>query len=282
MVTSKSLKNKSSIFGTLNPGASILGADSSNRGNILTFDNGLQSRQAFVVDLRPFCLNYDQWNDENIKLRLVVDKKIYYVDPEDVTEIKIPSLKKDFRAKAVPNSVWRFTQDWVVSGYHKDGSEHLIPKGTTITIKGKKMPRQRYGNIQVISLILEYNETIAKVFPTMDMSFSCLPANEAAQYLELVSEGDAKTYWIIEDNDGKRLAKKRFGNLAAIKSSIRYRIGLTNFDDDLPEWFMDGDIHDDFSYENGLNAVEYDYLTNKKLATKDMLEYRAEHKLRKV
>jgi len=278
MVTSKSLKSKSFMFGTLNPGAVLTCVGWRGEGKVITHNEGIDSRLCFKVDKYPFCMESSEWNDNNILLTLMYQDDEWYVNPKDVTEIKIPAMKKEFRAQAVAGSVWRFTKDWVVDGYHDDSVTHVIPKGTAFKIKDNKMSYHNFDTHEETCLKIHDSDVIGRIFPGQRNVGCVLPAKEVAQYIELVSSGKTKTYWVVENNAGERLLQKRFKGLKNVEASIRVRVGIETNDgnDDIyiPEWLSESDNYmTKLQLDNGLWAVEYDYMSDKELQREDMLEY---------
>lgn len=201
------------------------------------------------------------------------------------TEIKIPSLKKQFTTLAVKGSEWEFERDWVFNGWVDDGTaEHTIPAGTRVKIVDQKM-RLAWYHPKEKCIVAELNSGL-EVFADRryfaglikENAVVHIPAREASQYLKLVTAGKAKTYWKMEDSEGNVFINKRFANLGNLKSSLRVRFALvkdTNDDDDddyLPEW-VTYDDYDRPDTSNGIFAVQYDHATDKEIHREDMKEF---------
>lgn len=214
-----------------------------------------------------------------------------YTRPENVDVIMLKAAPKEFRTKATKGSTWRFTKDWTFAGYDGTLVEHTIPAGTEFTIKNNKTPMVYFGYTPYGSpevglhwnekgLEIEHNEFLAQFFklsPYQNVQY--LPMKEVSAYVELVSEGQRKVYWVIENSNGERIVDKRFKNLGNVKSSLRVRGGLVRIDetgsyDDQPDYWFEGDNEwGDNQFSNGVWAVQYDHGTDKEISREDMLEY---------
>lgn len=123
---------------------------------------------------------------------------------------------------------------------------------------------------------LEVFATSAYISGRGSVNGAFIPAKEASAYLKLVTAGKTKTYWKIEDSEGKAFVDKRFANLGNLKSSLRVRFGLVQEKDTageyIPYWVQyDGYNRPDTS--KGIFAVEYDHATDKELRREDMQEF---------
>lgn len=218
--------------------------------------------------------------------------------PEDVELIKMPSVPKSFRTAATKGSTWRFKEDWTFAGYNNSFTEYTIPAGTEFTIADNKMPMVYFsrGYWQGQNPCIGFDEKairIVKPIPNMSEMFHSeeyLPLREVSAYVELVSEGQRKVYWLIENGDGERMVDKRFKNLGNVKSSLRVRGGLVRQDDDAanynysnqPDYWYEQDNEWDtaaFPTQKGVWAVQYDHGTDEEISREDMLQYMTMAKL---
>ena len=209
----------------------------------------------------------------------------FWVKIEDLELEKLPTVSKEFRAAATAGSKWRFKEDWLVQGYNT--FDCTIPAGTEFEIVNNKMFINMFRGPELKCIELKENPTISKAVGPVRCyqrrnAKAFLPVQEIQPFIEQISEGKVRTYWLIEDNDGVKLNTKRFNNIGNVKASVRVRGNLirpgNTGDEDadfVPEWIdgtygRDDDMYD---HSNGMNAVQYDYATDKELAREDMLEY---------
>ncbi len=198
------------------------------------------------------------------------------------TEVKIPPLKKEFVTLAVKGSEWEFERDWTFSGWVDHGQvEHTIPAGTRVKIIDQKMRLAWYSPQEkcIVAELAPGLEVFAErqyfTRNIMENAVVHLPAREASQYMKLVTAGKTKTYWKMEDSEGKAFVDKRFATLGNLKSSLRVRFALVKEAEDatedeyIPEW-VQYDDYDRPDTSKGVYAVHYDHATNKELAREDM------------
>ncbi len=201
------------------------------------------------------------------------------------TEIKIPSLKKEFVTLAVKGSEWEFERDWTFNGWVDKGEvEHTIPAGTRVKIIDQKMrlawyhPQEKCIVAELAPGLEVFAERQYFTGNIMENAVVHIPAREASQYLKLVNAGKPKTYWKMEDNNGNAFVDKRFATLGNLKSSLRVRFGLVKEAEDatedeyIPEW-VQFDEYDRPDREKGIWAVHYDHATDKELDREDMIPY---------
>jgi len=209
----------------------------------------------------------------------------FWVKIEDLELEKLPTVSKEFRSAATAGSKWRFKEDWLVQGYN--GFDYTIPAGTEFEISNNKMFVNLFKGAELKCIELKENPITSKAFGRCHAyqrrnAKAFLPVQEIQPYIEQISEGAQRTYWLLEDDDGKKLNTKRFNNVGNVKASIRVRGNLirpTNTGDEdadyVPEW-IDGTYgrdEDMYDHSNGMNAVKYDHATDKELERQDMLEY---------
>jgi hypothetical protein len=202
------------------------------------------------------------------------------------SEVKIPTLKKEFVTLAVKGSEWEFTQDWTFNGYVNlfgkgNNQFHTIPAGTRVKIVDNKMRMAWYSPQEkcIVAELAPGLEVFAdRQYFTGNIIENApvhIPAREASQYLKLVKAGKAKTYWKMEDSQGNAWVNKRFATLGNLKSSLRVRFGLVRgqgYDDDAPEWVQfDGYERPDTS--KGVFAVHYDHATDAEIERQDMSKF---------
>lgn len=198
-------------------------------------------------------------------------------------EVKIPSLKKEFVTLAVKGSKWEFERNWTFNGWVDQGEvEHTIPAGTRVKIIDQKMRLAWYSPQEkcIVAELAPGLEVFAeKQYFTgniMENAAVYLPAREASQYLKLVKSGKAKTYWKMEDSDGKAFVDKRFATLGNLKSSLRVRFNLVrdsnNPDEAAPEW-VQFDGYDRPDTSKGVFAVHYDHATDAEIERQDMSKF---------
>ena len=198
------------------------------------------------------------------------------------TEVKIPALKKEFVSLAVKGSEWEFERDWTFNGWIDDGlTEYTIPAGTQVKIKDNKM-RLAWYSPQERCIVAEPAPGL-EIFETgsytggRDIKGAFIPAREASGYLKLITPGKTKTYWKMEDAEGKPFVDKRFATLANLKSSLRVRFNLvkdnTNGPDEyVPDW-VTYDDYDRPDTSKGVFAVEYDHATKQEIKREDMSKF---------
>ena len=198
------------------------------------------------------------------------------------TEVKIPALKKEFVSLAVKGSEWEFERDWTFNGWVDTGrTEHTIPAGTRVKIKDNKM-RLAWFSPQEKCIVAEPAPGL-EIFETSSYTGgrvivgAFIPAREASGYLKLITPGTTKTYWKMEDSEGKPFVDKRFATLANLKSSLRIRFNLVkenpnNSDEYIPEW-VTWDGYDRPDTSKGVFAVQYDHATNREIKREDMSRY---------
>ena len=287
-MSNKSLLKQNHVWGTINPGTVAVAEEfyqgRDKRKPDMAFPDGETIRRRFIP--------YAPWNctlgePDHGDVRLIfydATGHSFAIQPDEIDIIKMKPVAKEFRSNATPGSVWQFKEDWTFAGYHDTQIEHTIAAGTEVKITGKKMVNVRYGGMEELALTIEQNPDIACFFPprSYDKNFH-LPAKEVWPYLELVTAGKQKTYWIVEDKVGKKLLTKRYANIGNVKSAIRVRGGLVKSkynvtgreEDYIPEWIDGSDGYTDWevNMDNGMYAVEYDHATDKEIKREDMLEY---------
>lgn len=265
-------------------------------GSILRHGQGKKAYTFTEADCRYrfYAQQYPTWNGGSpannpptVRWHVYHNGEYWWLDDGKAAvakELKIPSLKKEFVTLAVKGSEWEFERDWTFSGYvelfaKNNMVEHTIPAGTRVKIIDNKMRMGWYAPMEkciVAELTPELSMFAYRTYTNgKDVEGAFIPAKEASQYLKLVTAGKAKTYWKIEDNEGKAFVDKRFTTLASIKSSLRFRYNLVNTDDldsGLPEW-AGYENYEKPDKEKGIWAVHYDHATDKELDREDMIPY---------
>lgn len=294
-MSNKTLAKQPYVWGTIKPGtvavATLYGYGVGKIGTEeMTFPDGETVRRRFEpqsVDTYD-SVNGEYFNDyDNLKLKFQVPGKFagygggFALRPEDINIIKIKPMPKEFRSNATPGSVWRFKEDWTFAGY-SFANENTIPAGTEIKIVGKKMTMQTFASYEGEKGIEIADNPIIAQFFRKHRGKLYLPAKEVWAYLELVTAGEQKTYWLVENKAGEKLLTKRYANIGNVKSAIRCRGGLvkSKFDetgkeeDYVPEWLEDGtEWMEQINMDDGMYAVEHDHATDKEIKREDMLEY---------
>lgn len=278
---------KKSFWAMVKPGTVLIGTGWKLHGTTVVLkdtDTKFRYHITYQVCTYP-AIRYD-WG-------LIYDGNTYIIEkPEEtLTEVKIPTLSKEFQTLCVKGSEWEFETEWRFSGYvdYKQ-VEHVVPAGTTFKVTDKKMRLQWYSPMEKC--------IVADAAPGLEPLFMAdwgtenyqayIPAREAHVHLKLVTAGKEKTYWVVEDNLGEKILTKRYGNLGNVKAALRVRGGLVRsdsslgWDDQAPEWIVDGGNEwgtDAMPLDNGVWAVHYRHADNFELAREDMLEYMTMAKL---
>lgn len=218
-------------------------------------------------------LRYLHYKDSYHKDQVIVNRYPFTVNPT-VIESKVkkfPAISKETRANFTKNSKWEFTQDWTFSGYDfrwsgSNSLEYTIPAGTVITLKDTKLRNWGYMSHDERCMVCELTPEISMFSEGPQSKHAWIPAQEALQYLKLVSTPVLKTYWLLEDAAGNKLSTKRYTNLKSIKSAIRVKGGLV----DSEEWLVQGN---EFDWDKGVFAAEYNYRTDAQIGREDMSQF---------
>jgi hypothetical protein len=204
-----------------------------------------------------------------------------------VSEVKVAPLKKEFTSFAVKDSVWEFERDWTFNGYvnlFAKGNQvvYTVPAGTRVRVVDNKM-RMAWYRPDERCIVAEMAPGL-EMFELLDYdkgkTFAYIPAREASAYLKLVTPGKAKTYWMIENEVGEPLVKKRYANLGNVKAAVRVRGGMVN-EIDVSHWIGTANIlgSEYFPTDKGVVAVQYDHATKVEVHREDLLEYMTMAKL---
>lgn len=230
-------------------------------------------------------------------------KVVAYVHPNEIDFITFKPVPKEFRSAATKGSRWRFVEDWTFAGFDGQMVEHTIPAGTEFTIKNNKTPLVYFGwsgydsphegltweekGIEIEDDPIFSQFVIERGFRRAEACMF-LPMKEVAGLVEPVSAGQRKVYWLVEDNDGKKLLTKRYNNIGNVKAALRVRGGLIKYDYDSdrdgqpPEWISEVDNEwgtERLPLDNGIWAAQYDHATDTLITREDMLEYMTVAKL---
>jgi hypothetical protein len=211
---------------------------------------------------------------------------------DEIDFVKFKPVPKSFRSIATKDSVWEFTEDWIIQGYDGTDSKTVLPAGTEIKLSSSKMRQHRTcGSMYESCIAICDCPALLNLFTTYDLSQfnNALPVREVWNKLELVSNGQQKVYWHIENTDGAKIVPKRYATVGNVKAALRVRGGLLTYEYDnnnddtyVPEWVISDNEWgtDTFPIDNGVWAVQYDHATDVELHREDMLEYMTMAKLK--
>lgn len=280
---------KKSFWAMIKPGTVIEGKWQKNQGKQVTLSEQDTRYRYYVEYCEHYDTSYSKASDSHWYTTYQGnDYKI--IDAQSaLTEVKLPSLSKDFVSQCVKDSKWEFESEWRFTGYVDSKQiEHVIPAGTVVKVVDQKM-RLAWYSPQEKCIVAELSPGL-EVFAErqyftgniMENAVCYLPAREASVHLKLEAAGKEKTYWLVEDNTGTKLLAKRYGNLSNVKASLRMRGGLIRsdsnlgWDDQPPEWVADRDNEwgsESLPMDNGIWAVQYRHSDNVELVREDMLVY---------
>jgi hypothetical protein len=287
---------KKSFWAMIKPGTVLEGKYKDNRGKQITLTAEETQYRYFVEYAVYHDTNWSRASESHWHTTYE-GNEFKIVDPEAaLTEVKLPTLSKDFVSQCVKGSVWEFETEWRFTGYvNSEQVEHVVPAGTVVKVIDQKM-RLAWYSPQEKCIVAELSPGL-EVFAErqfftgniMDGAVCYVPAREAHVHLKLATAGKRKVYWLVEDNDGNKLLTKRYNNLGNVKASLRMRGGLVkinddddNWDNQPPEWVAGGENEwgtAKLPLDKGVWAAQYDHATNTLITREDMLEYMTMAKL---